>query len=316
MHVVLGDGEMTRRELSKTLEDLVEQASEIPDDDEFWFLLQGKAEPTATDKALMDWIAERDIWYAVITDDKKGMSPIYKTAQETYEVKRLAPKVLSLMQEKPAPPGEDDDGNPTPGEGAALFGLFVNNDADVAEDGWLNDVMASVVEGGFKIFSMNDGLVELGLPGGGEEEEDEDEPDNVVEMTPKSKSKVPTQPQLPGLEDEPEPSGTPTRDELEDMNSEQLRALGATMNLEFPPRTRMTTMIKEILGEGGTEAEVEAVEVPDVPEDEEDLAEEPEEGMTIVGGVTVSSDALLVVMFNGTVVSRTISVEEARDLVS
>ena len=99
-----------------------------------------------------------------------------------------------------------------------------------------------------------------------EEEEDEDEPDNVVEMTPKSKSKVPTQPQLPGLEDEPEPSsGAPTRDELENMNSEQLRALGATMGLEFPPRTRMTTMIKEILGEGGTEAEVEEVEVPEFP---------------------------------------------------
>jgi hypothetical protein len=300
MHVVLGDGEMTRRELSKTLEDLVEQASEIPDDDEFWFLLQGKAEPTATDKALMDWIAERDIWYAVITDDKKGMDPIYKTAQETYEVKRLAPKVLSLMQEKPQE-----------GEDAALFGLFVNNDADVPEDTWLNDVMASVVEGGYKIFSMNDGLVELGLPGGGDEDaEEEAEPDNVVEMT--SKSKVPK----PPPEEEEAPSGTPKRDELEDMNSEQLRALGATMGLEFPPRTRMTTMIKEILGEGGTEAEVEEVEVPDVPEDEDDLAEKPEEDVAVGNGVAVSSGALLVVIFNGTVISRAISAEEARDLVS
>ena len=87
---------------------------------------------------------------------RRAWPPIYKTAQETYEVKRLAPKVLSLMQEKPQE-----------NEGAALFGLFVNNDADVPEDAWLNDVMASVVEGGFKIFSMNDGLVELGLPGGG-----------------------------------------------------------------------------------------------------------------------------------------------------
>lgn len=302
MHVVLGDGEMTRRELSKTLEDLLEQAREIPDDDEFWFLLQGKAEPTATDKAMMDWITEKDLWYAVITDDKKGMAPIYKEAQETYEVKRLAPKVLSLMQEKPQE-----------GEGAALFGLFVNNDSDVPEDTWLNDVMASVVAGGFKIFSMNDGLVELGLPDrkGEDEDEEAEEPSNVVEMTPKSK--VP-QPQ-PDEEDEPS-TGMPdtyTRDDLEDLNSEQLRAIGLSLGLpEFPPRTRMTTMIKEILGEGTEEAEVEEVVVPD---ENDDVMFVPEEGAGD-SDVAVSSGALLVVIFNGTIVSRTITVEEARDLAS
>jgi hypothetical protein len=297
MHVVLGDGEMTRRELSKTLEDLVEQAREIPNDDEFWFLIQGKAEPTATDKAMLEWFTAQDTWYAVITDDKKGMSPIYKGAQEVYEVKRLAPKVVSLMEEKPAM-----------NEEAALFGLFVNNDADVPEDTWLNDVMASVVAAGFKIFSMNDGLVELGLPGGGDEEgEDEDEPDNVVEMTPKSKTLPQRQ---PDQEDEPEPSGTPTREDLENMNSEQLRALGATMGLEFPPRTRMTTMIKEILGEGGTEAEVEAVEVPEVDEND-DVMFVPEE---TVSDLELNAPAMLIVVMNGNVLSRAITTEEAMAL--
>ena len=126
MHVVLGDGEMTRRELSKTLEDLLEQAGS----EDFWFLVQGKPEPTGTDKAMMEWLHERTVWYALITDDKKGMHECYEGAQEVHEVKRLAPKVLSLMQERP-----------TEGEDAALYGLFVNNDADVPEDTWLNDVM-------------------------------------------------------------------------------------------------------------------------------------------------------------------------------
>lgn len=294
MHVVLGDGEMTRRELSKTLEDLVEQAAEIPNDDEFWFLVQGKAEPNDTDKALMAWIDERDLWYAVITDDKKGMAPIYKTAQETYEVKRLAPKVLSLMEEKP---GENED--------AALFGLFVNNDADVPEDTWLNEVMAAVVEGGFKIFSMNDGLVELGLPGSGETVEDgEEEPDNVVEMTPKSKT---PKPQPPDRDDD-KPSGKPTREDLMDMNAEQLRALGLSMGLEeFPPRTRMTTMIKEILGEGGTEAEVESVEVPE-PEEDEDPGEEESVWKDL------DAPAMLIIVMNGNVISRAVTTEEAMTL--
>ena len=99
----------------------------------------------------------------------------------------------------------------------------------------------------------------------------------------------------------------PTRDELEELNAEQLRKLGVAKGLEFPPRTRMTTMINALLGENGDEtpeAEVEPVELP-----------EPEGLEATVSGVTVTSDALLVVVFNGTVVSRTISVEEAQDLV-
>ena len=148
MHVVLGDGEMSRRELSKTLEDLLEKA----EDQDFWFLVQGKAEPTATDQAMMAWLTEREVYYEVITDDRKAVADIYAGAQETHEVKRLAPKVLSLMQEKPAE-----------GEEAGLYGLFINNDDDDPGDGWLNDVMSSVVDGGFKAYAMNDGLVELGL---------------------------------------------------------------------------------------------------------------------------------------------------------
>jgi hypothetical protein len=296
MHVVLGDGEMTRRELSKTLEDLLEKADENED---FWFLVQGKAEPTATDTGLMAWITERKIYFQAITDDKKNMAPIYKEAQETYEVKRLAPKVLSLMQELPA---ENEE--------AALFGLFVNNDADVEEDTWLNDVTASVAKGGFKIFAMNDGLAELELPGAAAEEQPEEEqPDNVTDITPKSR-KAPKQAPT-STEDEVEEKTADesifTRDDLENFDSDKLREIGAARGLDFPPRTRMTTMVKAILGEGpAVEAEVAAaVEVP-----------EEEAETTYVSDVIVTSDALLVVVFNGTVVSRTITADEARDLIA
>ena len=309
MHVVLGDGEMTRRELNKTLEDLLEQAGS----EDFWFLVQGKAEPTGTDKAMMEWLHERVVWFAVITDDKKGMADIYEGAQETHEVKRLAPKVLSLMQERP-----------TEGEDAALYGLFVNNDSDVPEDTWLNDVMTLIVDGGYKVFAMNDGLVELGWETSEEEAEEQEEiPDNVVDhpakkaaakksaaaAAPTKKAAAKPPPPADDEEEAEEVATTtiPTRDELEELNAEQLRKLGAAKGLEFPPRTRMTTMINALLGENGDEtpeAEVEPVELP-----------EPEGLEATVSGVTVTSDALLVVVFNGTVVSRTISVEEAQDLV-
>ena len=294
MHVVLGDGEMTRRELSKTLEDLLEKAEQ----EDFWFLVQGKAEPTSTDKALMDWLKERQVWFDVITDDKKNMDGIYDGAQEIFEVKRLAPKVLSLMQEKPEE-----------GEDAALFGLFVNNDADVPEDTWLNDVMTTVVDGGYKVYAMNDGLVELGFDAEESEEAEEEEvPDNVVEhptkkaaVTKKSVAKQPPSDTEEETEEIVLTDGPYTRESLGDLNADQLREIGAAKGLEFPPRTRMTTMISAILGEGDEtpEAEVEPVELPEV---EESFVSE------------LNAPAMLIVVMDGYVFSRAVTAEEAKVL--
>ena len=58
MHVVLGDGEMSRKELTETLKDLWNRAGDEP----FWFLVQGKPEPTETDANLLTWLQqERDL---------------------------------------------------------------------------------------------------------------------------------------------------------------------------------------------------------------------------------------------------------------
>jgi hypothetical protein len=242
---------MSRRELSKTLEDLLEKAEGV----DFWFIVQGKDEPTATDQALMAWITERQVFFQVITSDKKAMSEIYKNADEVYEVKRLAPKVLSLMQEF----GADEE--------AAMFGLFVNNDEEVEEDRWLNDVMASVVEE-FKVYAMNDGLVELGLDEGeeGEEAEPEEEPEppaKVKSATKKAAAKPPARDEddEEGEEEEAEPDdGVYTREQLDAMDIGQLKEVAASKGITLPPRTRMPTYINAILGEDGTpEAEVEEV---------------------------------------------------------
>ena len=43
----------------QSLVDLQNRASE--DNDDFWFLIQAKAEPTATDEALMAWMTKTEI---------------------------------------------------------------------------------------------------------------------------------------------------------------------------------------------------------------------------------------------------------------
>jgi hypothetical protein len=298
MHVVLGDGEMSRRELSSTLEDLLEKAG----DEDFWFLVQAKSEPTATDKAMMEWIAERGVYYESIGDDPKAADPIYKDAQEKHTVKRLAPKVLSLMQEKPQE-----------GEGAALFALFVNNDDEVEEDRWLMDVATTVADAPekFVVYAMNDGLAELGFDeeGGEEEPAEEPEPEPAPAPTKAVAKKAAPKPR-PADDDEGEPAGDVdiandvlTRDALEEMTLPQLKEIAAARGVELPPRTRAQTYISVLLGEGDEEAVavIEEVEVPELPEgDDEDIAFEAE--------------AMVVVIFNGTIMARTMSVEEARTI--
>jgi hypothetical protein len=300
MHVVLGDGEMSRRELSSTLEDLLEKAG----DEDFWFLVQAKSEPTATDKAMMEWIAERGVYFESIGDDPKTADPIYKDAQDKHTVKRLAPKVLSLMQEKPAE-----------GEGAALFALFVNNDDEVEEDKWLMDVATTVADAPekFQVFAMNDGLAELGFDEEGSDEEEAEEPEPEPEPAPvakKAAAKKVAAARPPADDDEDEPTGDVdiasdelTRDALEEMTLPQLKEVAAARGVELPPRTRAQTYISVLLGEGDAEQAAEIEEVP-IPErtDDEDIAFEAE--------------AMVVVIFNGTILARTMPIEEAKAIAS
>lgn len=297
MHVVLGDGEMTRRELSSTLEDLMDKAG----DEDFWFLVQSKAEPTATDKALMEWIAEKGVYFESIGDDPKSADPIYKDAQEKHTVKRLAPKVVSLMQEKP---GE--------GENAALYALFINNDEEVPEDSWLMDVATAVAgtEEQFQVFAMNDGLAELGFESGGEEAEGEAVPEPEPEPAPPAKKaaakKAAAKPRPAATDDdaEPEPEGDVelTREALEEMTLPQLKEFAAKRGVELPSRTRAQTYIATLLGENEEEPPVAEVEPAGVANDDGD-----EE-------MVIEAEAMVLVIYNGTVVTRTMSIEEARSL--
>ena len=112
MNVVLGNGEMPVKELTASLQDLWNGALEKQDN--FWFLIQAKAEPTATDKALVAWLVKNDVWYSLVTDGTDYDSMYAEESQEETVAKRLTTTIVDLMTS-----------SPEEGETAQLLALFV-----------------------------------------------------------------------------------------------------------------------------------------------------------------------------------------------
>jgi hypothetical protein len=271
MHAVLGDGEMTRRELTETLGDLWKADEE--NSQSYWFLLQGKSEPTDTDKALVLWLEKNEIYYELVTDDPEAVSEIYTQPQEVHTAKKLAQKVVALMQSKP------EEGEP-----AEILALFSDvNDATAAEDRWLNGVIQAAYDAGFPTRALNDGLVEIDLSEGAAQAEDEPEPVAATPVKKAAAKKAPAKAAPRPAADTPIPAegdgeleqsleGTahgisgkiPTREELEDMEPSEIKEVAAAMGIVLPPRTRATTYIDHILGEA--KAAAPTAEVSDIPE--------------------------------------------------
>jgi hypothetical protein len=242
MHVVLGDGEMTRKELTETLQDIWN--ADEKDGQTFWFLLHAKPEPTDTDKALVNWLEKNEIYYEIITDDADTVHPLYSQPQETHVAKQMSRKIVSLLKSKPEE-----------GEGAELLALFYSDDSEAEEDRWLNEVCQDVFDSDFKIRALNDGLLEVDLAAPAEEQP-------AAPVTPIGKKSVAkkggaaprrTDTAVSG-EGETAASSAHTREQLEEMEMPQIKEIAAGLGLEFAPRTRMATYIDAILGESGAPA--------------------------------------------------------------
>ena len=252
MHIVLGDGEMTRKALTETLKDLWESVEGQP----FWFIVQGKSEPTDTDKNLVAWMHTNEVYYEVLTDDEESMSDIYTGSQNTHTAKRLSQKVVNLIKSSP----ED-------GEDAIVLALFTDvNDPDAESDRWLNNTIEAVLggEAPVKVLALNDGLVEIEF-GAEEKEEAKEEAEDEPAKPSKSASKTPAKKSgPPGRPLNVKPKAPEhTREELEDMDLAALKAIAAEKGIDLPARTRMSTYIAHILGEAG-EAPAAEVEEPTV----------------------------------------------------
>ena len=251
MHVVLGDGEMARKELTETLSDIWK--ADEKEKATFWFLVQGKPEPSDTDKALMDWLHKNEIYYEVITDDKDGYDKeVYTQPQVVHEAKRMAPKIVNLMNTKPEE-----------GELAELLALYWDDTSTAPQDAWLNSVSQTVFEAGYQIRALNDGLVIIDLAPSAEEPEAEPAPAKAPAkaVAKKAAARVDTE----VSEDEAVAAGAYTREGLEELELPQLKEIAASLGLELAPRTRITTYIDAILNKSAPEPPPVEVEVePDV----------------------------------------------------
>ncbi len=264
MHVVLGDGEMPKKELTATLTDLWGKDTDAGQT--FWFLLQAKSEPTDTDRALVAWLVANEIYFEVVSGDADADDKIYDSAVETHSAKSLATTVTKLLNSKP------EDGEP-----ADVLALFASDDPDAEEDRYLNEVAQAAVDAGFTVFALNDGMVEVDLTTG-EEEEAAPAPEPVKKAAAKkaaAKAAAPTKKAAakaapaPAAEEEAEETGEITREFLEERTLDELKALAANRGIELPPRTRHATYIDRILGaapEEPGEVEVEEVEEIVIPD--------------------------------------------------
>jgi len=278
MNLVLGAGEMPVKALTASLQDLWDKARET--NDNFWFVVQAKAEPTATDKALVAWLVKNDVWYSLVSDGT-DYDPMYdEESQEVTPVKRLAPGVVKMMQE-----------GPEEGETAQLLALFVSDDFSAEEDRWLNDVGAAVQEAGYVVRALNDGLVVVDMTDDGEDHADEDE-----------------------IEDEAESQSL--AEKLDEMNREELIAYAQGLDITFPPRTRINTMIATILtadaGASGAEEPLEDETGPEEPSILASVSNLP----PVTQAAGLSAPAMLIIISGGLVTARVITAETADALVN
>jgi hypothetical protein len=173
LHVILGSGAMPVKEVNATLTDLWTRDTKAKQ--QHWYLLQGKAEPTETDQAIMAWMHKNEIWYDLITDGDYD-TKLYAEAQTVHKVKRLTPKVVSVMNSAKEGTEETEEDEAVPPEDADLLALFTDlENFSAEEDRWLNDVGNAVQDAGFIVFALNDGLTEIDMSDAEEEGEDEDE---------------------------------------------------------------------------------------------------------------------------------------------
>ena len=245
MHVVLGDGEMTRKELTETLKDLWDRAKDEP----FWFLLLGKSEPTATDQTLVTWLHKNEIYYEVVTDDDAAMADIYSGSQQTHVAKRLSQKIVNLLNAVP-----EEDGS------ADVLALFTSDEPDAEGDRWLITALQATMAAGYEALGLNDGLVPIDMTGSEAEPEEEEEP---VAPTKKAAAKKPAKKVAAAApEEQPTLFDSYTREDLEEMELPQLKEIAAAKGIELPLRTRMATYISHILGEAEEGVAVEVTEPP------------------------------------------------------
>lgn len=219
MHVVLGEGSITKKELEHQINELWEAATAT--DADFWFLLEAKETPTEADKALVKFLSTSAIHHQVLIPEGVTPDDLYDSAAERHDTEGdWAESVVEAMQSLPE--GE---------EGADLLALFVDPANEVPEDAELIGVIEAAINAGIEVFGLNDSMEPVTF--------DADEPEEppVPPPTPAKASKTASKKAAPQPAAEPEDDTTPaapveyTRVELEGMTPPEVKAIASGMGL-------------------------------------------------------------------------------------
>jgi len=248
MHLIVGDGELPRKEAVASLTDLWDKAQ--GDDQEFWFVVQGKSEPTATDKAILKWIGDNEIYFEVLTnEDEDDLDDIYAGRQKLHTAKKLTTKATNLLK------GAEDGGD--------VLALLVDLTGGSEDDTLPLDIVQAAIDGGFTAFGLNDSMTKIDMPEDEEEGEEEDE----EEAKPAKKAaakKAPAKKAAATKKAAPKAEGPRvyTEEELEDLTDAEVRAIGQSLGITTRGRDNWVAKIlaKQKLHDDEEEEEAEEEE--------------------------------------------------------
>lgn len=261
MHMIVGNGELPKKDLTATLGDLWEKAQEA--DEEFWFTIVAQDEPNATHKALTAWLAANEIYYEVIVEDADSVDEAYSGAQKVHAAKKTVTKVVNLLKAS------------TEEDGADVLALFVNLEAEDDEDQIVLDSLQSAIDAGFKGYALNDSMTEIDLSEEEEQEEEQEEEEEDEKPAASKKAapakKAAAKKAAPAKKAAAKADAGPkayTAEDFEDMTDAEIRAIGASLGVTTRGRDNWIAKILEAQGGGGDEEQEEEEETggDDAPE--------------------------------------------------
>ena len=215
LYVVVGDGTLPKKELTSALDTLKDQAIEA--DEQFWVALVGKEKATASDKLIVKWLEENDVFWAVVgVGDVTNCDAVYADAQVMEEGSTLQEAVGIAIGMK-----EDDD------KDASLLVLMVAPEGEDPADDPVLDAVAEEVEEGVQAFLVNGGMIPL-------EFDDEEEEDEAPEAEPEEVEEE-AEDEAEAEADEPQAF---TDEEIAALSLKELKALASSQGITITGRTK------------------------------------------------------------------------------
>lgn len=154
LHAVIGEGSINTRELNHQLDDLMQNA-----DNNFWFIVQGKAEPTQADQDLVVYFTEHEIYFVTLTDENVEMATLYEgRADEHVYDGEFGPALVEALESLREPLEDTDEM-----ESVDVLALLVNPKEEDPLDTPAIDAIMAVINAGHQVYGLNDSMEEITL---------------------------------------------------------------------------------------------------------------------------------------------------------